>query len=84
MMDNLHNRLDKEHTDALLKDYSADYEIWLEERIADLEATNADLLEALEAIVDLDARSSTREGWNRDIVKAIKIATKAIRKARES
>ena len=46
--------------------------------------TIADLLEALEAIVDLDARSSTRKGWERDIVKAVRIANEAIQKARES
>ena len=40
MDDELHNRLDREHTDALLKDYSADYETWLEEKVAQLEVEN--------------------------------------------
>ena len=34
----LHERLDAQHTEELLTNYSGDYETWLEERIAKLEA----------------------------------------------
>ena len=46
-MDELHERLDQEHTNALLKDYSADYEIWLEDRVAQLEVENERAIELL-------------------------------------
>jgi len=39
-IETLHERLDREHTEALLTNYSADYEAWLEDRIVQLEAEN--------------------------------------------
>ena len=34
----LHEQLDAQHTEALLTNYSGDYEVWLEEKVAELEA----------------------------------------------
>lgn len=48
---------------------------------ARLIAAAPELLEALQEIVRLDARSSTEEGHKYDMVKAIKIAHAAIAKA---
>ena len=38
----LHDRLDREHTDALLRNYSADYEAWLEDKVEELQQQLAD------------------------------------------
>jgi len=53
-MSDLHKRLDAEYTQALLGNYSADYATWLEERIAALEALEAEnkrLLEELDQVI---------------------------------
>ena len=38
VIETLHERLDREHTEATLRDYSGDYEVWLEDKAAQLEA----------------------------------------------
>ena len=63
-MDELHERLDQEHTDALLKDYSADYETWLEDRVAELEALNVELVEAGKQLVDSAYRTDDIESYD--------------------
>jgi len=40
LIEPLSARLNREHREALLQNYSADYETWLEDRIAQLEAEN--------------------------------------------
>lgn len=44
-IETLHERLDREHTEALFDNYSADYETWLEERVQELGDENEQMLE---------------------------------------
>jgi len=91
MSENLHDRLDREHADALLSYYSGHYETWLEERVDELEGLQSEAHKKIErlyrAIVDatdLDSRSSTREGWKRDIVKAMTILRSTLARDEDS